>query len=497
MINQNLKFISFFLILFFSACSTENKKPNVIIIYADDLGFGDVSAYNQGTLNTPNIDRIANNGIKFTNGHSSSATCSPSRYALLTGSYPWRNSKAKISTGASMIIDTNQKTLPKMFKENNYSTGIVGKWHLGLGDGQINYNSKISPGPNEIGFDYSYIMPDTQDRVPTVYIEDGYVKNLDKNDPLYVSFKSNFDNQPTGKKNPEMLTMKWHHGHFNSIINGISRIGFMKGGKRAHWSDIDMADHFLNKAKSYIINNKNKSFFLFYSMQQPHVPRTPHPRFKGKSGMGPRGDVIIEADWCIGELYKTLEDENLLENTLIIISSDNGPVLNDGYFDDAVEKIGNHTPSGIYRGGKYSLFEAGTRVPFISYWKGVIKPKNSDKLISQIDLFNSLSSIIKSEIKTSDSYDLSELLLKGVGKEREELILEASGKTALKYQNWVLIPPYKGKAVSTYTNVELGRSNTFQLYNLKTDPSQKVNLANQKKEKLTELIKIYNKVISN
>ena len=196
MINQNLKFISFFLILFFSACSTENKKPNVIIIYADDLGFGDVSAYNQGTLNTPNIDRIANNGIKFTNGHSSSATCSPSRYALLTGSYPWRNSKAKISTGASMIIDTNQKTLPKMFKENNYSTGIVGKWHLGLGDGQINYNSKISPGPNEIGFDYSYIMPDTQDRVPTVYIEDGYVKNLDKNDPLYVSFKSNFDNQP-------------------------------------------------------------------------------------------------------------------------------------------------------------------------------------------------------------------------------------------------------------------------------------------------------------
>jgi arylsulfatase A-like enzyme len=232
-------------------------------------------------------------------------------------------------------------------------------------------------------------------------------------------------------------------------------------------------------------------------MQQPHVPRTPHPRFKGKSGMGPRGDVIIEADWCIGELYKTLEDENLLENTLIIISSDNGPVLNDGYFDDAVEKIGNHTPSGIYRGGKYSLFEAGTRVPFISYWKGVIKPKNSDKLISQIDLFNSLSSIIKSEIKTSDSYDLSELLLKGVGKEREELILEASGKTALKYQNWVLIPPYKGKAVSTYTNVELGRSNTFQLYNLKTDPSQKVNLANQKKEKLTELIKIYNKVISN
>lgn len=497
MIKLKLKFISFLLILFFSACNTENKTPNVIIIYADDLGFGDVSAYDQGTLNTPNIDRIANEGIKFTNGHSSSATCSPSRYALLTGSYPWRNSKAKISTGASMIIDTNQKTLPKMFKENNYSTAIIGKWHLGLGDGQINYNSKISPGPNDVGFDYSYIMPDTQDRVPTVYIEDGYVKNLDNTDPLYVNFKENFDNQPTGDKNPEMLTMKWHHGHYNSIVNGISRIGFMKGGKKAYWSDIDMADHFLNKATSYIAKNKNKPFFLFYSMQQPHVPRTPHPRFQGKSGMGPRGDVIIEADWCIGQLYKTLEKENLLENTLIIISSDNGPVLNDGYYDDAVEKIGNHTPSGILRGGKYSLFEAGTRVPFISHWKGVTPSKVSNKLISQIDLFNSLSAIIESEIKTSDSNDLSQLLLNGEGKEREKLILEASGRTALKYKNWIYIPPYKGKAVSTYTNVELGRSNSYQLYDLKTDPSQKENLFDQEKEKLIELQKIYNKIINN
>lgn len=497
MIKLKLKFISFLLILFFSACNTENKTPNVIIIYADDLGFGDVSAYDQGTLNTPNIDRIANEGIKFTNGHSSSATCSPSRYALLTGSYPWRNSKAKISTGASMIIDTNQKTLPKMFKENNYSTAIIGKWHLGLGDGQINYNSKISPGPNDVGFDYSYIMPDTQDRVPTVYIEDGYVKNLDNTDPLYVNFKENFDNQPTGDKNPEMLTMKWHHGHYNSIVNGISRIGFMKGGKKAYWSDIDMADHFLNKVTSYIAKNKNKPFFLFYSMQQPHVPRTPHPRFKGKSGMGPRGDVIIEADWCIGQLYKTLEKENLLENTLIIISSDNGPVLNDGYYDDAVEKIGNHTPSGILRGGKYSLFEAGTRVPFISHWKGVTPSKVSNKLISQIDLFNSLSAIIESEIKTSDSNDLSQLLLNGEGKEREKLILEASGRTALKYKNWIYIPPYKGKAVSTYTNIELGRSNSYQLYDLKTDPSQKENLFDQEKEKLIELQKIYNKIINN
>ena len=494
--NKNI-IISFFAAFLLLSCQSETKKPNVIIIYADDLGFGDVSAYNQGTLNTPNIDRIANEGIRFNNGHSSSATCSPSRYALLTGTYPWRNKNAKISTGASLIIDTSQQTLPKMFKKNNYATAIIGKWHLGLGSGKIDYNTKIVPGPNEVGFDYSYIMPDTQDRVPTVYIENGLVKNLEKEDPLYVSFKTNFDNQPTGKSNPELLTTKWHHGHFNTIVNGISRIGFMKGGKKAHWSDIDMADHFLDITKSYINQNKNKPFFLFYSMQQPHVPRTPHPRFVGKSGMGPRGDVIVELDWCIGELYKTLEEKNLLENTLIIISSDNGPVLNDGYYDDAVEKLGDHTPSGIFRGGKYSLFEAGTRVPFITHWKGTVKPNVSNKLISQIDLFNSLSSIIGSDQKTHDGENLSSLLLSGNGKEREKLILEAFGKTALKMKNWVLIPPYKGSAVSKYTNVELGNSKDYQLYNLNDDPSQKTNLKETEKEKFNELLETYNEIINN
>ena len=146
-------------------------------------------------------------------------------------------------------------------------------------------------------------MPDTQDRVPTVYIENGRVVNLDANDPIEVDFKTNFQGQPTGKTNPELLKMKWHHGHNGSIVNGIPRIGFMKGGEKAKWSDIGMADHFLEKAKNYIKNNKDNSFFLFYSLQQPHVPRTPHPRFEGKSGMGPRGDAIIEADSCLSLIH--------------------------------------------------------------------------------------------------------------------------------------------------------------------------------------------------
>ncbi|MFL2633166.1 MAG: sulfatase-like hydrolase/transferase [Candidatus Marivariicella sp.] len=432
--------------------------------------------------------------MRFTNGYSSSATCSPSRYALLTGIYPWRNAEAKIITGGSLIIDTNEVTIPKLLKQNGYQTAIVGKWHLGLGLNKIDYNSTISPGPNELGFNYTYIMPDTQDRVPTVYVENGKVINLDPKDPIEVDFKTNFQDQPTGKDNPELLKMKWHHGHNGSIVNGIPRIGFMKGGESAKWSDVDMADHFLEKAKSYIKKNKDNSFFLFYALQQPHVPRTPHPRFEGMSGMGPRGDAIIEADWCVGELYKTLELEGIIDNTLIIFSSDNGPVLNDGYYDDAAEKIGDHKPSGGLRGGKYSLFEAGTRVPFISYWKNRIKPAISDKIISQVDILSSIAKIIGSEYRSKDGNDLSGLILDNLGAGRNELILEATSRTAYRNGDWVMIPPYKGNEISKNVNIELGNSKNYKLFNLKDDPSQKINLSNKNSKKLEEMIANFKRI---
>ena len=487
-------------------CKTNDytaNSPNIIIIYTDDLGYGDVSAYGKGTLNTPNIDKLANEGIRFNNGYATSATCTPSRYGLLTGNYPWRKEGLKISTGGSLVIDTTEMTIPKLLKIKGYHTGIIGKWHLGLGlgdgsegTGMIDYNSNIYPGPNQVGFDFSHIMADTQDRVPTVYIENGNVLNLDPNDPIEVNFFHQGINDdyglPTGLKNPELTTMKWHHGHNGSIINGVPRIGFMRGGKSALWSDIDMADYFLKKATEYIKRNKNNPFFLFYTLQQPHVPRTPHPRFEGKSGMGPRGDVIVEADWCIGELYKTLDNEGILDNTLIIFSSDNGPVLNDGYYDDAVEKLGDHTPSGGLRGGKYSLFEAGTKVPFISYWRGKINPGVSNELISQVDLLNSISSIIGSEFKSNDGVDLSDLLLRNKGKGRDHLVVEASTRTAFRKGDWVIIPPYDAPALNKNVNIELGNSNNFQLYNLEDDPSQKNNLAKIEKEKLKE---IYNEFL--
>lgn len=478
--------------------SADDTKPNIVIIYMDDLGYGELGAYGATELKTPNMDALANGGLRFTNGYATSATCTPSRYALLTGVYPWRNKNAKILPGsASLIIDTAQNTIPKLLKSKGYATGIIGKWHLGLGAGEIDWNTRISPGPNEVGFEYSNILAATQDRVPTVYIKNGEVVNLDPNDPIKVSYEDNFEGEPTGLDNPEMLKMKWHHGHNNSIVNGIPRIGFMKGGEAAKWVDEDMADYFLADAQAYVKKNKGRPFFLYYALQQPHVPRTPHPRFVGKSGMGPRGDVILEADWVIGEFMKTLKKEGLLENTLIVFSSDNGPVVNDGYYDEAVEKLGHHKPAGSLRGGKYSLFEAGTRVPFITYWKGTIAPGVSNALVSQLDLFSSLASLVNSDATTEDSKNLMAAMLGKSESGRDELVLEATSRTAFRKGDWAMIPPYDGPARNDLVDIELGNDSVYQLYNLQDDIGQQNNLAESHPEKLQELIDSYRAILKN
>ncbi len=476
-----------------SESTKESKKPNILVIYLDDLGYGDVSAYGQTTLLTPNMDSLAIGGLRFTNGYATSATCTPSRYAFLTGIYPWRNKDARILPGdAPLLIDAALITLPKMLKNAGYNTAVIGKWHLGIGDGQVDWNQELHKNPNDVGFDYSYIMAATTDRVPNVYIENRHVVGLSADDPIYVSYIENFEGEPTALTNPELMTkQKWHHGHNNAVHNGIPRIGFQKGGKSALWHDEDMADLFLSKAKKYITDNNptktGKPFFMYYALQQPHVPRVPNERFVGKSGMGPRGDAIIEADWCIGEIMKELRKEGLEENTLVIFSSDNGPVINDGYYDDAVEKLGNHKPSGELRGGKYSLFEAGTKVPFISYWKGKIKPGVSDALFCQLDIMGSIATLVDQDNPANDSKNYLDVLLGKSQIGRNELVLEAGGKIAFRKDNFVLIPPYKGEAVLSSVNIETGVNSEYQLYDISKDPSQKENLFTKIPEKAKEM----------
>lgn len=468
----------------------QDQKPNIIIIYADDLGIGDVSSYGSTELLTPNIDRIANEGIKFTNGYATSPTCTPSRYSLLSGTYPFRKKGAQVLPGnAPLLFDLGKQTLPSMLRDAGYYTGVIGKWHLGLGDENLDWNDKVSPGPLEIGFDYSYVMASTNDRVPSVYVKNHSIVNLDPEDPIKVSYKENFEGEPTGKENPEMLKVHPSHGHDMSIHNGISRIGFMKGGKSALFIDEDMADDFLLEAKNYITDHKNEPFFLFYSLHQPHVPRVPHPRFVGKSGLGPRGDVILEADWDVGQLLDHLEVLGLSENTIVIFSSDNGPVLDDGYKDDAVIKIGKHTPSGLLRGGKYSLYDAGTHVPFMVRWKGTIKPGVSDALVCQMDFTASFAAMTKQENKTIDSENILDALLGISNYGRDNLVLGQNNITAFRQGDWILIPPHQGPKIFGFVNIESGRDSIYQLYNIKDDEGQQDNLADKAPDKVKEMEK--------
>lgn len=474
---------------YLAGCTSQSdEKPNIIVILADDLGFGDVSAYGSTTIHTPNIDKLAHGGVCFTNGYATSATSTPSRYALMTGMYPWKNKEAKILPGdAPLIIDENQFTLPKMMQNCGYATGAIGKWHLGMGNGNVNWNKTVKPGAKAIGFDYSCLIAATNDRVPTVYVENGNVVGLDPADPIEVSYETNFPGEPTALSNPEMLKMEWAHGHNNAIVNGIPRIGYMKGGEKARWKDEDMADYFVDGVKKFITDHKKTPFFLYYGLHQPHVPRAPHDRFVGKTTMGPRGDAIIEADWCVGELLAHLEKEGIIENTIIIFSSDNGPVLNDGYKDEAAEMIGTHSPSGGLRGGKYSLFDGGTHVPLFVYWKGKIQPIQSDALTCQLDILASLGDMLGASLPNNlDSHNHLNAILGKEPQARENLVVEAQGRMAYRSGDWLMIPPYKG-SVKNLTGNELGNINEFALFNMKSDRKQQTNVATQHPDILENL----------
>ena len=472
---------------------TYTKKPNVVIMYADDLGYGDLSCYGATRLQTPHLDGLAKSGLQFTEGYAAAATCTPSRYSLLTGTYPWRNTKAAILPGdAPLIIEPGSPTMPGMFQDAGYTTGVVGKWHLGLGRGELDWNKEIDPCPLDVGFDYSYTMAATNDRVPCVYVEGRNVDGLDPDDPIEVTYEDRpFPGMPTGRDNPELLRMMYSHGHDMSIINGVSRIGYMRGGTKALWDDETMADVFLDKAISFVKDHADKPFFLYYALHQPHVPRIPGPRFAGKSGLGPRGDVILELDWCVGQMLQCLEELGLREDTIVIFSSDNGPVLDDGYVDQAVELAGDHRPAGQLRGGKYSMYDGGTRVPYVLSWPGTVNPGKSDALLCHIDFYASFATMLGQELSNDaalDSFDVLDALLGQSKKGRRELVTEGTqGKLVLRQGNTVYIPSYPGPAINTNVNIELGNSPRAQLYHLDGDLGQQRDVADEYPEAVAKL----------
>ncbi len=480
------------------AASASAETPNIIVIMADDLGYGDVSCYGATALQTPHIDQLADEGLRFTSGYCSASTCTPTRYSMLTGTYAFRGERTGIAPpNAPAIIKPGTETVASILQRAGYSTGVVGKWHLGLGAaGGPDWNGLLKPGPLEIGFDTCFLLPTTNDRVPQVYVHDHRVPNLDSADPLWVGTKKPSDDHPTGKTHRDTLKMDWSHGHNATIHNGISRIGFYTGGHAARFRDEDLADKWVEKSVEFIEQHKDRPFFLFFSSHDIHVPRIPHERFQGQTSLGFRGDAIVELDWCVGELMKTLDRLQLAENTLVVFCSDNGPVLDDGYQDDAIEKIGHHRAAGPYTGGKYSVYEGGTRTPFITRWKGRIKPGLSEQLVCTIDLAGSLAALSGQSLPDDgclDSFNvLGALLGEAKATGRDHLVQQNNGNSgtyALRSNKWKL-HRYDRKTARNVV-VEQSLANTkvpqYQLFDLDNDPAESTNVISDHPDVATRL----------
>ena len=477
-----------------------NNRPNVLILYTDDLGYGDLSSYGATAIATPHIDWLAKNGLRFTDAHCTASTCTPSRFSLISGRYAWRKKGTNILPGnANLTIPTDITTLPKVFQRAGYITGAVGKWHMGLGKTfPIDWNKEVSPGPREVGFDYSYIFPATADRTPTVFMENQTVVGLDASDPIEVSYEHPFPNELLGKDHPEMLKLKEDptQAHDKHIVNGIGRIGYMQGGKIAEWTDEELGYTFNTKAIEFIDKSQkqNKPFFLYYAIHDIHVPRMPGTMFKNKSKLGYRGDAILEMDHSVGVILEALKQRGLLNNTLIIFSSDNGPVLNDGYFDKSAEtaQAENYKPAGPYRGGKYSALEGGTLVPLIVYWANEVKPNTtSNALFSQIDLMASFAKMLNRKLPEEEFTDSRDYFNTLTGRENtsRDYIVEQplNSFLAIVKDGWKYITPSNGPALMEKVNIETGYSKEDQLYNLKDDPRELKNVASKNPEKVTEL----------
>ena len=463
------------------------ETPNIIVIMADDLGYGDVSCYGATALKTPNIDRLAAEGIRFTSGYCSASTCTPTRYSLLTGTYAFRGKRTGIAPpNAPAIIKPGTETVASILQRAGYATAVIGKWHLGLGGPKgPDWNGALKPGPLEIGFGTCFLLPTTNDRVPQVYVHDHRVPNLNPADPLWVGRKKPSPDHPTGRTHRATLKMDWSHGHNATIHNGISRIGFYTGGHAARFRDEDLADKWVEQSVKFMEKNKNRPFFLFFSSHDIHVPRMPHERFHGKTSLGFRGDAIMQLDWCVGELIQTLDRLNLSEKTLVVFCSDNGPVLDDGYKDEALEKIGDHRAAGPYSGGKYSVYEGGTRTPFITRWKRRIGAGTSDHLVCTIDLAASLATLTKQALPDNaclDSVDVLDALLgRENAKGRDHLIQQNNGNNgtyALRAGRWKLHRYDRKRARNVVVEKQLANTRVprFQLFNLNDDPAEKRNV---------------------
>ena len=434
------------------------RPQNIVFILADDIGYGDLGCYGATKVQTPQCDRLAREGLRFTDAHAPSAVCTPTRYALMTGEYAWRKPGTGILPGnAGLIIAPGRLTVPALLKQAGYRTGVVGKWHLGLGATPTDYNVEIRPGPLDIGFDYAWLLPATGDRVPCVWVENRRVVNLDPADPIALDYSVK-------------------RGEPRSFVSGIPRIGGQTGGKAALWKDDEIADVLSAKAVSFIEDNRDHPFFLYFATHDIHVPRVPNARFRGTSQAGVRGDAIHSFDWSVGQVVAALERLHLDTNTLVVVTSDNGGVLDTNGPDEVnsgTEASNNgHRHNGALRGGKGTSFEGGTRVPFIVRWPGRVQPGTSDALVCHVDMLASLAALTRLSLPAEagpDSFNVLPALLDGQPG-RAELVENGQG---LRQGNWKFVAGPRGG----------------QLFDLAADIGESDNLATRQPARATAMQK--------
>lgn len=482
-------------------------KPNVVIIFADDLGYGDLGCYGATKQKTPNIDRLADEGRRFTDAHSASAVCTPSRYALLTGEYPFRANEGKgvwgpLPRSAKLIVDIEKLTVGKVMQQQGYATAVIGKWHLGFGDkSPTDWNGELKPGPLQLGFDYYFGVPFVNSGPPFVYVENDHVVGLEANDPLVQDGTPISETQLYTDKSPNSFS----------------------GGTKAHalYKDDEIGTTLAGKAVDWIKGQKDKPFFLYLATTNIHHPFSPHPKFKGTSESGRYGDFVHELDWIVGEVMKALKDTGVADNTLVIFTSDNGGMLNVG--GQEAWQLG-HKMNGELLGFKFDGWEGGHRVPFIARWPGNITPKStSNQLISNVDLLATMAALTGYELEAKDapdSYNMIPAFIQNPSKPIRDHLLVSPFKSknlVLRVGDWVYMGAKGGGgwnggkpgshilggpaalhfAGEQNSDVEDGNFRTNapeeQLYNLKSDISQSTNMMAQETQRanmMREMLRI-------
>ncbi len=474
------------LVLFLNACNSNNqidnveaRLPNIIVILADDMGFGDVQAYNpESKIATPNINSLAEEGMKFMDAHTNSAVCTPTRYGLVTGRYAWRTrmKRGVLSGYSSHLIDTGRTTIASLVKQKGYSTAVIGKWHLGVDypwitsaapegfnrlnyfseDMGIDYSKAVKNGPNSLGFDYSFIIPGSLDMSPYVYLENGKATAIPDSISPMVPFPA------------------------------FSR----KGEISPDFSHQTALDKLTQKAIEYIKDRSKEDdpFLLYFPLTGPHKPALVAERFEGKSGFGPYGDLVMQVDWTVGEVMKAIKENGIDDNTIVIYTSDNGSYMfridagkPDHVDDETVQgfHVDRRQSNYIWRGTKADIYDGGHRIPFIVRWPGNIQEGTSNlNTICMTDIFSTIaeiSGIAVSKDAGADSYSFLSLLQGQKSHERPPVIHHSiNGTFSVRYGKWKMI--FAEGSGGRQKPVGKPFQEPYQLYNIEKDPSETQNV---------------------